>query len=134
MKRFFIVAMILGGVFNAKAQEFITVTQACPQCWGYGMVTSYYGPVYCPGCGGMGRIQMTIRNPYYNPNNVSFQGANNDGYIPNGKITLKRVISGTCDTFDYYVKGDCEYVKYKGRYYSLKGNRVTIDNVQYYTR
>ena len=81
----------------SNAQEFITVPQKCPQCWGYGALSTYYGPVTCPSCGGHGAIQVTYRNPYYNPNNISFRGETSDGYIRKGTVTLKRVHSGKFD-------------------------------------
>lgn len=73
--------MFLGFVAGINAQQYINVKHACPQCLGYGVVASYYGPVYCPSCGGCGYVIATIPNPDYNPygNNVSFQGASNDG-------------------------------------------------------
>ena len=133
MKKFIILSLLIACLGVAvNAQEFITVPQRCPQCWGNGLVASYYGPVRCPGCGGYGVIQVTVRNPNYN-SNVSFRGNNSDGYIHKGTIRLQRVISGTYDHFDYYVKRGVGYVKYHGLYYSLSGRYVTINNVKYYT-
>lgn len=117
----------------SNAQEFITVTQRCPQCWGYGALSTYYGPVTCPSCAGHGAIQMTYRNPYYNSNNVSFRGETSDGYIYKGTITLRRVLSGGRDKFDFYRKGGIGYAKYRGLFYRLDGLHVTINGIQYYT-
>lgn len=56
-----------------ELQEYITVV--CQNCMGNRVVMTYWGPVYCPNCGGAGVV--TVRNPNYNP---SFQGRGNSGY------------------------------------------------------
>lgn len=128
MKKFIILSLLIACLRIAvNAQEFITVPQRCPQCWGNGLVASYYGPVRCPGCGGYGVIQVTVRNPNYT---VSFK---NNGYIHKGTISLKRVVGGTYDKFEYYVKGTIGYAKYRNTYYPLNERYVTINNIRYYT-
>ncbi len=131
MKKFIILSLLIACLgLAASAQQYITVPQRCPKCMGYGLLTSLYGPMPCPGCCGYGVIQVTVLNPNYN---VSFRGDNSDGYIHKGTIQLKRVASGTYDTFDYYVKRGIGYAKYRGVYYSLSGRYVTINNVKYFT-
>lgn len=66
---------------------------------------------------------------------VSFTGSeNSDGYIPDGKISLERTISGNTDTFEHYVKNGHDYVKVGNQYIQIdKGNTITIDNIKYDT-
>lgn len=62
----------------------------------------------------------------------SFRGENSDGYIPAGKISLKRTISGSRDTFSAYTKGGGTYVKYGGAFYRVDGyGTVTIGSIKY---
>ena len=70
---------------------------------------------------------------YYN--NISFHGnENSDGYIPDGKISLERTISGNTDTFEHYTKNGHDYVKVGNKYIQIdKGNTVTINNIKYDT-
>lgn len=76
-----VVMMFLSFVINGYAQQYINVKRTCPNCMGYGVVTSFYGSVYCSSCSGHGYVVAVVRNPNYNLycNNINFQGASNDG-------------------------------------------------------
>lgn len=132
MKKFIIISLLIVCLgLAASAQQYITVTQICPRCMGYRLIPSYYGPVICPGCCGYGVIQVTVPNPNYYQ--VPFQ---NDGYgyVHKGKISLQRVVGGTYDTFEYYVKGTIGYAKYGSVYHPLNGRYVTINNIRYFSK
>ena len=67
--------------------------------------------------------------------NVSF-GANEnaDGFIPDGKISLERTISGSTDSFPHYTKDGHDYVKVGSSYIRVdSGQTVTINNITYDT-
>ena len=72
-------------------------------------------------------------DPTVKPSNTNFKGGeNSDGYIPKGKIRLRRTISGLYDTFDLYNKRGINYVRFKGVYYKISGSgTITIDNIKY---
>ena len=91
----------------------------CPQCYGYGTVMTYAGPMYCPTCGGAGRV---VVNPPQNQTStgkgeVNFQGkSHGDAGAPNGYVYQGRS------------------VKYNGRYYKVyasiyDGKLYIFDNV-----
>ena len=59
-------------------------------------------------------------------------GANSDGYIPKGVISLESVTSGSDDTFKLYNKHGVDYVYSNGTYIKISGkSNVTINNVKY---
>ena len=105
--------MVLTFVASVNAQQYINVKRTCPQCMGYGVVTSYYGPVYCPSCGGRGYFVATIPNPNYNPygRNVNFQGAANNGTYTRTSNSV------TVYTEDGYKKGDYLIYLHSGKKY-----------------
>jgi hypothetical protein len=72
---------------------------------------------------------------FYNHQNVSFDASEkSDGFIPDGKITLERMVSGTTDTFDHYTKEGHDYVKVGGKYIRIdQGNCVIINHIKYET-
>lgn len=60
--------------------------------------------------------------------------ANSDGYIPKGKISLERVISGITDKFDLFKKDGAKYVLYGGDYIKISGTSdVVINGIRYNT-
>ena len=60
---------------TSNAQEYIQVKQSCAMCYGYGKITTMYGPAYCPNCHGSGAVIVTVPNPDYKPvsNGPSFK-------------------------------------------------------------
>lgn len=114
MKRIAII-LVMAFVFVAgvNAQLYINVKRACPQCMGYGAVTSYFGPVCCPSCGGRGYLVATILNPNYNPygRNVNFQGAANNGTYTRTSYSV------TVYTEDGYKKGNYAIYLHGGQKY-----------------
>lgn len=58
-------------------------------------------------------------------------GANRDGYIPNGSITLQKQAGGGSSTFKLYTKGGSRYVLYFGDYIRLSGSSVRIGGITY---
>lgn len=60
---------------TSNAQEYIQVKQSCAMCYGYGTITTMYGPAYCPNCHGSGVVIVTVPNPDYKPgsNGPSFK-------------------------------------------------------------
>ncbi len=69
-------------------------------------------------------------------NNIAFFGTNSDGYIPDGKVTLERTISGSDDTFSAFRKGSHIYVETSPNHYvqvdgvgTVKINGVMYDKV-----
>lgn len=68
---------------------------------------------------------------------ISFKGAlppdhNRDGYIPDGKITLERTVSGDTDTFKVYSRDGGRYVHEGGKWIRVDGNgTVNIKGVKY---
>lgn len=59
-------------------------------------------------------------------------GANSDGYIPDGSISLTRTITDKIDTFKHYIKDEHDYVLYNGKYYRVDGyGTVTINGIKY---
>lgn len=67
--------------------------------------------------------------------NVSFGADENaDGFIPDGKISLERTISGSTDSFPHYTKDGHDYVKVGSSYIRVdRGQTVTINNIKYDT-
>ena len=114
MKRIALI-LVMAFVFVAgvNSQQYINVKRACPQCMGYGAVTSYYGPVCCPSCGGRGYFVATILNPNYNPygRNVNFQGAANNGSYTRTSYSV------TVYTEDGYKKGNYAIYLHGGQKY-----------------
>ena len=89
----------------------------CPQCYGYGTVMTYAGPMYCPTCGGAGRV---VVNPPQNQTStgkgeVNFQGkshgdatppnSSKDGYIYQGRSVKVNGIY-----YKLYKKNGREYI------------------------
>lgn len=59
-------------------------------------------------------------------------GANSDGYIPDGSISLTRTISDIAETFKHYRKDGHDYVLYNGSYYRVDGSgTVRIGGILY---
>ena len=131
--------MVLAFVAGVNAQQYINVKRACPQCMGYGAVTSYYGPVRCPSCSGRGYFVVTIQNPNYNPygGNVSFQGTANNGTYTrtSNSVTVCTEDGYTKGTYAIYLHGGQKYISffntlvciqgksrfgYKGNWYVIK--------------
>ena len=112
-------------------EEYVVVNERCMNCYGYGTVTTMYGPQICNQCGGQGVVSVKKK---VNRGNVSFRGEDSDGYIPDGNITLERVSSGIKETFPHYYNGNIDYVKYGSSYIRVSGcgKFVTIGGVDYY--
>lgn len=56
----------------------------------------------------------------------------NNGFVYKGRISLRRVINGQYDSFDYYTRSDRGYVKFGNRYYPLSRTQITINNILYF--
>jgi len=131
-KMFFCLVVIFTCVsLPTLAQEFITVKQVCPQCWGYGAVATFYGPARCPSCMGNGVIQLTYRNPYYIPSDVSFRG-NASHYMRTGRTVHVICTTGT-DKGSYYIylNSGKEFIKFSNTWIRLYGGRFRYNGNDY---
>lgn len=65
--------------------------------------------------------------------NISFTGTDVDGFIPNGKITLERTISGIDESFDVFKKNGHLWVETSPNHYvQVDGSgTVKIDGIEY---
>lgn len=79
MKKFICIIIFLYYAFlSMDAQQYAR----CPQCYGYGTVTTFYGPMYCPTCGGSGVVIVS--------NNPIFQGASDYKTFVKTKIRCQK--------------------------------------------
>lgn len=63
---------------------------------------------------------------------ISFMGRNDDGYIPDGKITIERTISGLRESFDLYRKNCGLYIHEGGRWIRVDGSGTfDLHNIKY---
>lgn len=78
-----------------------------------------------------------LKNDKQEQKTLSFKGVlppnnNSDQYIPDGKITLERTVSGSTDTFKVYNKDGGQYVYEGGKWIRVDGNgTVNIKGVEY---
>lgn len=117
--------MVFAFVAGVNAQQYIQVKRACPQCMGYGAVTSYYGPVYCPSCGGCGYFVATVLNPNYNPygSNVNFQGTANNGTYTRTSSSVIVYAEGGCNKGTYAIYLHCgkKYIYFSNTWICIQG-------------
>ncbi len=114
--------MFFSFLLSVNAQQYVNVKQACPQCNGYGVVTTYYGPMYCPNCGGSGAVIITVPNPSYSQN-ISFQGAPNNGtYTRTNSSVIIYTESGHCKgRFSIYLHHGNKYIDFYDNWICIQG-------------
>lgn len=76
--------------------------------------------------------QCPATDRVYNSYSPSFRGANSDGYIYQGTISLTRIVSGNTELFYHFKKGGVDYVATSkdGPFHRL-ARRMTINNIDY---
>lgn len=116
-----IVTLVYAGILSIYAQQYVNVKQVCPQCQGYGVIASYYGPIYCPICGGNGAVVVTVPNPEYN--NVTFQSMQNDGtYSRTSSTVTIYTESGHCKgSYLIYLSHGVKYICFNSTWICIQG-------------
>lgn len=131
MKQLVLILSLVLGTVEMVAQTntpYITVTQRCPQCLGWGALSTMYGPVRCPSCGGCGAIQATYKNPYYVPSGPSF----NSHYTPTSHSVHVRCTTGTDKGFfKVYLSGGDKYIKFSNHWVALGNGYFTYNGNSY---
>lgn len=126
---FFLVFFL--GVVEMVAQSntpYITVTQRCPQCMGWGALSTMYGPVKCPSCRGCGAFQAKYRNPNYVPTGPSF----NSHYTPTSHSVHVRCTTGADKGFyKVYLSGGGKYIKFNNHWVALGNGYFTYNRNSY---
>lgn len=79
---------------------------------------------------GLDNIAMLNNTDIYHP---SFMGSTSDGFIPDGKITLERTISGIDESFDVFKKNGHLWVETSPNHFVQVdgGGTVKINGIEY---
>jgi DnaJ-class molecular chaperone len=94
---------------------------SCPQCYGYGTIMTYAGPMYCPTCCGSGRVVVNLpqNTTSSERGEVSFQGkSHGDAPAPTGYVYQGRSIKFNGRYYKVYARDGKLYIfdKVDGRY------------------
>lgn len=66
-----VLCLVVAVTALVAAPRYETVKVPCQSCGGSGVVTTYYGPAYCPNCGGAGGFVTKV---WVDDNGPAFRG------------------------------------------------------------
>ena len=95
---------------------------SCPQCYGYGTIMTYAGPMYCPTCCGSGRVDLSQS---YHP---TFRGGEQVEYIRDVKLYQYNPYKSKYElyaTYEMYKKSN------NTLYVKMGGTWCTVFNATY---